>query len=673
MRRVAAAAVAVIVAAIALAGTASAASAAAQPSIALVAHTVVVAPNAPLSVTVSVAGVVPTDAELVVEAYRSLASPRSELRHVLDGSLQKAGVGFVATALDNLAPDASGRYTITLPTVTTTSDHVAGTALFADAAMYPIVVKLRSHNTTLSELTSFVVRATDPAAPPLSVAFVLPISGGPTLQPDGTTLISPDDRSRLQQVASVLTKARQHLTVVPTPELLEGLGRSSLPADAQILSAFAGAVGNRQVLATPYVTMDPASAAASGLAQEFTKQLTLGEDTLATQLSGIATDRTTWLAASALTDGAVGMLRDLGVRHLVVPATALQPPADQNLDATLASTVQVSTADPSQSLDVAVVDPTLATAFNPQPDPVLAAYHFVADLDSIALQAGTSAGHGVVVAPPVTWQPDPTFLTTVLSLVQSNALLRPVTLDEFFRTVGRDSSNPTRTLAPAAPADEGAFAQSLALTRISLGAFSSMLPSTDPLPTEAEAVLRVSLASSLTAAQRNTYLDEVNTQLGGLRNSVDAVTTRHITLTGKSSEIPLTLRRRTKEPIRVRVHLASPKLEFPENDFVVTLDADVVQQRVPVSARASGTFPLTVQILTPSGDVAVAPATEMTVQATALSGLGIVLTGGAVLVLVTWWVRQVRRSRRRRHRADHPSAGVPPAPGTPPPATLPAP
>jgi len=95
-----------------------------------------------------------------------------------------------------------------------------------------------------------------------------------------------------------------------------------------------------------------------------------------------------------------------------------------------------------------------------------------------------------------------------------------------------------------------------------------------------------------------------------------------------------------------------------------------VQQRVAVKARSNGTFPLTVEVLTPSGDTAVAPMTELTVQATTLSGFGVALTVGALLVLATWWVRHIRRGRRQRGvetgARHHPSTG-------PPPATLPAP
>jgi hypothetical protein len=192
-----------------------------------------------------------------------------------------------------------------------------------------------------------------------------------------------------------------------------------------------------------------------------------------------------------------------------------------------------------------------------------------------------------------------------------------------------------------------------------------MLPPADPLPVSMAARLRVAVDGSLDATQRQAYLDAANGQLNELADAVDPVATRRITLASRSTEVPITLHRRIDRPIKVRVHLESPKLSFPDNDVLITLDAETVQQRITVKARANGTFPLTVSIMTPDGDVAVAAPTELTVHATTLSGFGVVLTVGALLVLATWWVRHLRRSHRVKAVArgvqHHPSAGQAPA------------
>jgi hypothetical protein len=239
--------------------------------------------------------------------------------------------------------------------------------------------------------------------------------------------------------------------------------------------------------------------------------------------------------------------------------------------------------------------------------------------------------------------------------------VRPVTLDQWFREVTGPVDG-ARTLAPADPVDLGTFATGLTLTRLRLTALASMLPAADPLPASMAARLRVSVDASLDATGRQAYLDAVNQQLNELADAVDPVPTRRVTLASRSTEVPITLHRRLDRPIKVRIHLESPKLSFPENDLLVTLDTDTVQQPIAVKARANGTFPLTVSIMTPDGDVAVAPSTELTVHATTLSGFGVVLTVGALLVLATWWVRHLRRRHRQKAVAKgaqhHPSSGA---------------
>jgi hypothetical protein len=354
------------------------------------------------------------------------------------------------------------------------------------------------------------------------------------------------------------------------------------------------------------------------------------------------------------------MVRELGARRLVVPAAALEPAPDP---ATLPTTaIEVSAAGSVLPVETAVSDPGFADAFRPAPDPVLHAYQFAAELLAVAVDHPSAAARqGVVVVPPAGWQPDPTFLATVLALVGQNPLLRPVTLDQWFREVAGPLDGP-RSLAPADPANLSDFATGLTLTRIRLAALMSMLPAADPLPASLAARLRVSVDGGLSASGRQSYLDAVNGELNDLAVAVDPIPTRRITLASRSTEVPITLHRRIDRPIKVRVHLESPKLSFPDNDVLVTLDAETVQQRITVKARANGTFPLTVTIMTPTGDVAVAPSTELTVHATTLSGFGVVLTVGALLVLATWWVRHLRRSRRVKAVArgvqHHPSAGA---------------
>jgi hypothetical protein len=663
-------AVALVACTTAGAAHASAASAVAPgPTLALVSQDLLVGPGGAASFTFTVSGTVPDDAEVVVEAYTKLASAQQDFGRLLNNQLHNRDVGFVATSLNLLTPDALGRYTVALPTVTAPQQRVlGGNALMPDPGMYPVTIELRADNVALAQLVSAVVRTADPTAgvpPPLDVALVFPLGGTPTLRADGSTIVEPVDRARLQTVANVLTASATPLTVVPQPELIDGLARTGLPADAALRAALAAGISGRQVLASPYVTMDPTAAVRAGLGDELTRELTEGEDALAAALPTTTTDRTTWVADRNLDGDAVAVLRELGVRHLVVPADAVGRPSGASSPSPSTTAVDIGVAGDSLPVQAATADPALAGAFGRRDDPVLAAYQFVATLLAAGLDHPSApARQGLVVLPPSNWQPDPTFLATVTALVGRVPLLHAVTLDRWFREVTVDTGG-ARPLAPAAPADLGSYATGLVLTRARLTGLASMLAAGNPLPDSLELRLRVASAAVLAPAARQSYLDAVNAELNNLANAVDPIPTRRITLASRSTEVPITLHRRLDAPIQVRLHLESPKLSFPENDILVTLDSETVQERITVRARANGTFPLTVQVTTPQGDIPLAPSAELTVHATTLSGFGVVLTVGALLVLATWWVRHLRRTRRQKATAasalHHPSAGAVPS------------
>jgi hypothetical protein len=68
-------------------------------------------------------------------------------------------------------------------------------------------------------------------------------------------------------------------------------------------------------------------------------------------------------------------------------------------------------------------------------------------------------------------------------------------------------------------------------------------------------------------------------------------------------------------------------------------------------------------VFTPLGDVRLAPAVPLTASITNLAGVGNLVTGAALLVLLTWWVRHFRRNQRGRRAAEaahrHPASPPP--------------
>ena len=69
---------------------------------------------------------------------------------------------------------------------------------------------------------------------------------------------------------------------------------------------------------------------------------------------------------------------------------------------------------------------------------------------------------------------------------------------------------------------------------------------------------------------------------------------------------------------------------------------------IPVEARSNGTSSLTISVVTPTFGQDVTAPLVLTARVNALTGLGQVVTGAAVLVLVSWWYGHFRRRRRKR-------------------------
>jgi hypothetical protein len=117
-----------------------------------------------------------------------------------------------------------------------------------------------------------------------------------------------------------------------------------------------------------------------------------------------------------------------------------------------------------------------------------------------------------------------------------------------------------------------------------------------------------------------------------------------ITLTSRTGVIPLSVGSALKYPVDVVIRLDSDKLRFPDGNRIDVNRLKPPNQtfRVRAITQASGTFPLTVQVLTPSGRLV--SDSQLTIRSTAYNVVALSITGGAGVFLVGWWaIGAVRR------------------------------
>jgi hypothetical protein len=99
-------------------------------------------------------------------------------------------------------------------------------------------------------------------------------------------------------------------------------------------------------------------------------------------------------------------------------------------------------------------------------------------------------------------------------------------------------------------------------------------------------------------------------------------------------------------PISVKMSIHSSEIAFPKGSTrSLSLKRGTQTVALPVIVKALGTFAASAVVAAPNGNVLLA--TTLTVHSTGFSTVGIVLTVGAALVLISWWVRTARRHHKK--------------------------
>jgi uncharacterized membrane protein len=218
----------------------------------------------------------------------------------------------------------------------------------------------------------------------------------------------------------------------------------------------------------------------------------------------------------------------------------------------------------------------------------------------------------------------------------------------------------TVTLPSEAGPDLTERADRIELTRLSAESAGSMMVD-ETQAQEWRAELDTLLSTGLDDAAVDAALERISSEAEAVRASVAVPPPFPFTLTGRESVLRLNIRNDADEPRRVVVRARSPKLTFPEGDLEVELNAaGNTEIELPVVARSNGTSSVEVELLTPAFEQTVDGPVVLTARVNALTGLGQVITGGAVLVLLSWWFGHFRR--RRRARLNGAGNGRPPAP-----------
>jgi hypothetical protein len=520
--------------------------------------------------------------------------------------------------------------------------------------VYPVDVRVVGPDgADLSRLVTHITRVPSagdptPTSPEILVAPLVTLGAGPSVDDEGNPDPDPSVARAIEDLAEGLGMFPDlPLTLVPRPESVEALAREEGSGDA--LATLQDLARARQVVDGTYVEVPVSAWVDDGLTEELTRQRARGNSVLTEQLG--RADSSTWDARPGLTPDAAAALWPVGVRSVI-----LDPGAVEGGPVTGPVTILTDT---GRSLEAVVPDADLSRTLARDPgDPVLDAAAFASQL---ALAAADPAGaRGVVIDPPEGWLDDPTNVVLLGQLLLDPAApVEPVTVAQL---LDRVPSTGTRQLAPSLRVDLDGYADRLGLARARLSSYASLVGSAAPGISALDQLLLLSGSTSLSERQRSVYVERVLTRTEDSFQDVQAPEPLTVTLTSSDGDLPLTLLNDLDVPATVTVDVrASGRVEIRDGwSPTQTLQPGRNQLEIPVHARAPGDSKVAVTVRTTDGEVTI-DEVDYTVRSTAVPGIGVVLSAGAVIFLLVWWARHWLRDRRARGGGDD-GGGDPDAP-----------
>ena len=665
---------------------------AAEATLTMVSQTDWVGPEAVFQVVLRPQGL-PAGATVTAVLHQKAAS-----RATLDAAARGESPGDrIFTVADEVpvgeltGPD--GNLTISMP-VTTGSPGSPDVARLATPGVYPFAVRvLDAQGAVVAELVTTVLRLGAPdevaASNTLAVGVVVPMQADPVPGLDGAPTLDDEGAERLTTTID-LTAQRTSvpLTLSPSPESLQLLQSRDAAGEATVAEVRSGPT--RTVLASPYAPVDSGAWIDSGLLGELGDQYTAGTTSLLGLLRARPDERLAVLDRT-VSPAALDDLRARGVEAVAVPSGQLAPLSSATATATFASQFEIAT-DGGPAVRAVVADDVTAARLTQGSDPVLDGHRALAELAYLHLANDTpSRGVAVVVPAQTPAAALATFLDGLSDTTGTNGadgvapgepMLSPVTLGDLFQVTatatatGSRTTPLTRTYQADPPADLGTYPADLRGARVALDGLRSLVPGAREVTDPIARTVWSSGARTLDADGRDAMLGSAERSITAVSDEIVVAPEQVVTLTSSSGEVPLNLENRLPYDATVRIVLTSAKLDFPEGSVIERTipAAQTTTIKLPVEIRASGAFPLTVEITSADGQLPVAT-TTYTVRSTAISGIGLILSVGAGLFLLVWWARHFRTSRRARKlvASNHPALSGGEPDGYAPPDTDPRP
>ena len=505
-----------------------------------------------------------------------------------------------------------------------------------------------------ANVTSFVNRVDlSTRLEPMPVNLLVTIDSANTLQLDGSHVVDDLTRAKISQLVSLLELDGPLVSTQVSPQVINGLSKSENPADQELLLRLTNAISKTNLIATSYLAFDPSGASQTQHEKEFNALVDLGQSTLSSRFTSNVAVSDVWIARTPLDQFGVDLLAKSGYRSIVMlPAAGA---ALGSFDNTARPYRLVSGA---KTMSLYVADPTYV--------PQLGETKNSSFIAASAIAAQLLAQRSKIESDGGTPSLKRTVLTTQDGAVLNSNLIHEILL--ILKRVPQQIS--IQTLSDLPEPRQDAYKPDLRIKDISqfelrmknidlLRADLYKLNSTLDQNSNTWAIwnerLMVMSSDTLTKAQREEFATQTRNELKSLRTAVTLEEGTTFTFGSRKSQLRLDLKNSSNEDLTIQVKVESPKLKLDRSMAVIEVPANSSNELViNAVALSNGLFPVDVRIFTADGSSQLGKKIEISARVNAIAGLGQVVTGVALLLLLTWWAAHFRRKYRTQVSDENP-------------------
>ena len=525
---------------------------------------------------------------------------------------------------------------------------------FNGRGIYPIRIESLINKVVRANVTSFVNRVDlSTRLEPMPVNLLVTIDSANTLQLDGSHVVDDLTRAKISQLVSLLELDGPLVSTQVSPQVIDGLSKSENPADQELLLRLTNAISKTNLIATSYLAFDPSGASQTQHEKEFNALVDLGQSTLSSRFTSNVAVSDVWIARTPLDQFGVDLLAKSGYRSIIMlPAAGA---ALGSFDNTARPYRLVSGA---KTMSLYVADPTYV--------PQLGETKNSSFIAASAIAAQLLAQRSKIESDGGTPSLKRTVLTTQDGAVLNSNLIHEILL--ILKRVPQQIS--IQTLSDLPEPRQDAYKPDLRVKDISqfelrmknidlLRADLYKLNSTLDQNSNTWAIwnerLMVMSSDTLTKTQREEFATQTRNELKSLRTAVTLEEGTTFTFGSRKSQLRLDLKNSSNEDLTIQVKVESPKLKLDRSMAVIEVPANSSNELViNAVALSNGLFPVDVRIFTADGSSQLGKKIEISARVNAIAGLGQVVTGVALLLLLTWWAAHFRRKYRTQVSDENP-------------------